>query len=233
MRPSENPPDPLERPWLAFPPSGLRTALRVFGSRAARGKSTNPSRVLSWAYTPPRRFAPKLVPRPGPPGFFRYSRRISSLRSGALQRGRTREPLSAPGVCRASEGRCLALRRPHPQGLATLSAGSVLPSSEASFSLPRSWASLFRALLRPRGSPAVSRVDPLLRFNAKPTGLTAALQRLPLPDPAAPPAPGRLLATEWSRCSPELPHLSGLLPPDTGESTFLSPTPPVLPSPAS
>jgi hypothetical protein len=37
MCPSEDRSRPLERPWLAFLPFGLRSALRVFGGRAVRG----------------------------------------------------------------------------------------------------------------------------------------------------------------------------------------------------
>jgi len=75
--------------------------------------------------------------------------------------------------------------------------------------------------------------DPLLRFPARPNDLTATLQRFPLTKPAAHPAPDPVLETGWSRCSPELPRLSGLPPPDLERSTFLLPSPLTLSFPTS
>jgi hypothetical protein len=55
------------------------------------------------------------------------------------------------------ERRCHAFQGSRPQGLATLSTVSALLPLEASFSFPRSWALLFRALFQPGGRTTVSR----------------------------------------------------------------------------
>jgi hypothetical protein len=83
--------------------------------------------------------------------------RSSSLQTATLQHVETGEPFFSPGRNRTFERPCQAFQKPRPQGLATLSAASALPPSEASFSSPRSWASLFRAFFRPPGPLAVSR----------------------------------------------------------------------------
>jgi hypothetical protein len=84
------------------------------------------------------------------------SPRGSSLHSAALQHIQTEEPFFSPDRSRTFERLCRAFQKPHPQGLATLSVASALLPSEASFSSPRSWASLFRAFLQPPGPTVVS-----------------------------------------------------------------------------
>jgi hypothetical protein len=83
--------------------------------------------------------------------------RGSSLRFATLQHIEAKEPFSSSGRCQTSGRLCRAFQKPHPQGLATLSAVLALLPSEASFSFPRSWASLSRALLQPHGRAALSR----------------------------------------------------------------------------
>jgi hypothetical protein len=85
------------------------------------------------------------------------STRSSSLQTATLQHVKTEGPFFSSGLDRTFGRPCHALQKCRPQGLATLPAVSALLPSEASFSSPRSWASLFRALFRPRGPLAVSR----------------------------------------------------------------------------
>jgi hypothetical protein len=102
--------------------------------------------------------------------------RLASLRSpSACPNGRT---LLGTRPCRVSGGRCHILQKSHPQGLATLSAALALLPSEASFSSPRSWASLFRALFRPHGLTTVSRAHSALtlpRQTGQPDGGASAV----------------------------------------------------------
>jgi hypothetical protein len=76
-------------------------------------------------------------------------------------------------------------------------------------------------------------IVPLLRFSVRPKGLTATLQRFPLTKLAVHPAPGHVLESGWSHCSPELLRLSGLISLDMGRSAFLLPAPLTLLSPTS
>jgi len=85
------------------------------------------------------------------------SARSSSLQTATLQHVKTEEPFFSSGLDRTFGRPCQAFRKCRPQGLATLPAVSALLPSEASFSSPRSWASLFRALFRPPGPFTVSR----------------------------------------------------------------------------
>jgi hypothetical protein len=74
---------------------------------------------------------------------------------------------------------------------------------------------------------------PLLRFPVKPNGLTAALQRLRLTEPAAPTGSPTLFRWKWGPCPLELPHLPGLHPPDLRRGSFPPRAPPALFFPAS
>jgi len=138
------------RPWLS-------PGLRVFRFRTTRGLSTDPTHVLSCTCAPPQWLAPTLVVprrRLGRPCLFRETPRMHP------------RPFSIPGPRnpfvrlardQAFERTCRTARKSRLQGLATLWAASASRPTEACFSFPRSWASLFRALFRPRGRTPVSR----------------------------------------------------------------------------
>jgi len=95
----------------------------------------------------------------------------SSLRAAALQHVPAEEPFLPPGNRRASGRPCHAFQKPRPRGLATPSAALALPLSEAYFSFPRSWASPFRAFLRPHGTPMVSHGRPVRTLQRQTHGL--------------------------------------------------------------
>jgi len=168
------------RPWF-YP------GLRVFRFRTTWDQSTDPTHVLSCTCAPPQWLAPTLVvprKRRGRPCPHRETPRMHP------------RPFSIPGPRNpfvrwardpASRRSCRTVRKSRLQGLATLLAASAPRPTEACFSSPRSWASLFRAFFRPRSlTPRFPGVRPLLRFTVRPNGLTPALQRFALAKPAAP-----------------------------------------------
>lgn len=118
-----------------------------------------------------------LRPRPKAP-------RLSFL---ALQHTQVRGPFFSVFLRRPSGRRCLVSRKSRPQGLATLSADSAPELLETSFSLRRSWASPYRALLLPGDRIGLS-PDPLrpCTFSRNHFGLGPVLRRFAPTGKAAP-----------------------------------------------
>jgi hypothetical protein len=107
-------------------------------------------------------------------------------------------------------------------GVSLLAHGSTLSASHALGLHPPELCSALVAHSR------FLKSDPLLRFLAKPSGLTPTLQRFPLTRPAALPAPNAYYDARWSHCSPGFWHLPGYLSLDIERSTFLLSAPLVL-----
>jgi len=126
--------------------------------------------LASFTLKPRRRRASLVDPRPRP-----SAPRLSFC---ALQHSEDPGTLLFTSF-EASRGRCPALRKSRPQGLATLPAASAPESMRAFFSSPRSWASPFEALLSHSDRKDLS-VFPLrsCAFPRDLSGLGPALQRL-------------------------------------------------------
>jgi hypothetical protein len=137
------------RPWLYLAP-------RVFKTRTSRALSTGPSHVLSCTCTPPQWLAPnrvaphgKLCRRRLPLKAPRFSLRPVSM--SKLRRPSCRQDCSWRLRSFAVLSRSPALR----VWLPSRRCQQPLPSGMF-FNSPRSWASLFRASLRPRDADMVS-----------------------------------------------------------------------------
>jgi hypothetical protein len=137
------------RPWLSLGP-------RVFRFRTTGDQSTDPHagpllrlRATSVARSSARRSAIETRPTLPPA-------RSSSHRSAALQHTKIKEPFFAHGL-RPCVRTALPYRPEVPPSGFGYPLGGVSPSVLGNFlGSPRSWASLFRALIRLRGRPWVS-----------------------------------------------------------------------------
>jgi hypothetical protein len=213
------------RPWF-------HPAPRVFESRTARGQSTNPLPVLSCTYAPPQRFTPKSVAPPRESGRTHPRFEAPRFAPRPFSISKRKNPSFHPATAGRLESRAVLSKSP---------ARRVwLPSRRRQLSRPRRPVSAPNAHgLRspelssdPMACPGFPPDTPFLRFCVKPIGLTPALQRLTLTGPAVHPAREPVSRPARCRCSPELFHLPGLLPPDPRRSTFLLRSPHALRPPA-
>jgi hypothetical protein len=137
------------RPWLSLGP-------RVFRFRTTGDQSTDPHagpllrlRATSVAFPFACRSVPEAKPTLPPS-------QSSSHRSTALQHIQTKEPFFSPGFWPGVQPALPHRLEVPPSGFG-YPLGGVSPSVLGNFlGSPRSWASLFRALIRLRGRPWVS-----------------------------------------------------------------------------
>jgi hypothetical protein len=215
------------RPWLSPGP-------RVFGFRTTEDQSTDPHAgpLLHLRATPvacPDARRPAQKAKPTWPLW-----RNSSLRSMTLQHIQTEEPFFAFGFRPNVPAALPHLREVPPSGFGYPLGGVSPPALGNLFSSPRSWASLFRAFIRPRGRPRVS-PEPSAR------ALPCQTARLGNGAPAASAyeassafrLPRLFISGECGLCPPELRRLPGLCPPDIGRSISLLPAPLALHLPTS
>jgi len=162
------------RPWLSLD-------LRVFRFRTTWDQSTDPMHVLSCTCAPPQWLAPPLVTPRERLGRPCLQREVPRILPRPFSIPRPENPFLRWARAPAFERPCRTARKSRLQGLATLLAASVLQPTEACFSSPRSWASLFKASLRSRGRTPVSRnpsAPALSRQTDRPdAGAPAALAR--------------------------------------------------------
>jgi hypothetical protein len=126
----------------------------------------------------------------------------------ALQHFRVKRPFFS--LSRASEKRCAALQKSHPQGLATLSMVSALFTLGSLFQLPTLLGFALQSFAPSRGSKNPFEFSsPLRRFPIKPPGLMPALQRLCPPGKAVSLAASRRLRSGRDPGSPGPSGLSG------------------------
>jgi len=214
------------RPWFYPGP-------RVYGFRTTRDQSTNPTHVLSCTSAPPQWMALPLVALPGRRGRPCLPSQAPRIDPRPFSITRSKNPFLRLAFDQAFGRLCLAARRPRLQCLATLLTVSALRPSEACFSSPRSWASLFKAYFRFRGRHPVSRMSSAPALSCQTarlgTGAPAASAREISGTPRLP----TFFRWEWGPCPHELEHLPGFLPPDIGRGFFPHPAPPALSIPTS